>query len=145
MNNPLLEIFATKVAAKSRITFGDVCRLRRDVLPDGIGGRAEAEALLKIDRLIGRADSSWVEWLTNAIVEFAVWSERPTGHIDADAAGWLAQELSRHGPLTKAGRRIVREIQFEAESVAEPMASLSSDLMERSDERQPEPNHLAAV
>src|SRR5690349_17618852 len=64
MNNSLLEIFATKVAAKSRITFGDVCRLRRDVLPDGVACRAEAEALLNLDRLVGRADSSWVEWLT---------------------------------------------------------------------------------
>src|SRR3954451_5710574 len=106
MNNPLLETFATKVTAKSRITFGDVCRIRRDVLPDGIASREEAEALLRMDRLIGRADSSWVEWLTNAIVEFAVWSERPTGHIDTEAAAWLAQELMRQGPLTKAGRRI---------------------------------------
>jgi hypothetical protein len=145
MNNPLLETFATKVTAKSRITFGDVCRIRRDVLPDGIASREEAEALLRMDRLIGRADSSWVEWLTNAIVEFAVWSERPTGHIDTEAAAWLAQELMRQGPLTKAGRRIAREIQFEAETVAEPMASVSSDAFEPADERRPEPHHLAAV
>jgi hypothetical protein len=144
MNNPALEIFATKMMTKSRITFGDVCRLRRDILPDGMTCREEAELLLKVDRLVGRADGSWVEWLANAIVEFAVWSERPTGHVNADQAFWLAQELSRQGPLTKVGRRVVREIQLEAETVAEPMASLAADFDGPSHERAEVQPQLAA-
>jgi hypothetical protein len=144
MNNEALETFAAKIMAKSRITFGDVCRLRRDILADGVTCREEAELLLQVDRLVRRADCSWVEWLTSAIVEFAVWSERPTGHVDADAAGWLAQELSKQGPLSKAGRRIAREIQLEAESVAEPMASLATDIEGASDGRNLGQAQLAA-
>lgn len=135
MSNLALETFATKIMAKSRITFGDVCRLRRDVLPDGVCCREQAELLVRLDRQIGRADGSWVQWLTTAIVQFAVWKERPTGHIEADAAGWLVRELLLQGSLTKAGRRIVREIQLEAETVAEPMASLDAAMSANCDEQ----------
>jgi hypothetical protein len=144
MNNLALETFATKMMAKGRITFGDVCRLRRDILPDGVTSREEAELLLQVDRVVGRADGSWVEWLAGAIVEFAVWSERPTGHVNTEAADWLALELLRRGPLTKAGRRITREIQLEAETVAEPMASLGQDTAGSTDQRVLENGQLAA-
>lgn len=124
MNKLALEAFATKLKAKSRITFGDVCRMRRDVLPDGVTSREEAELLIRLDRQVTRVDGAWIEWLTSAIVEFAVWSERPTGRVEGEAARWLAKELLREGPLSKAGRRIAREVQIEAEDVSEPLASL---------------------
>src|SRR3954454_13302426 len=60
----LFPVRRTKMMAKSRITFGDVCRVRRDILPDGVTCREEAELLLRVDRLVGRADRSWIEWLT---------------------------------------------------------------------------------
>jgi hypothetical protein len=128
MSNSTLSTFASKTMAKGRITFGDVCRLRRDILPDGVTCRSEAELLIRMDRAVGRADSSWIEWLTSSIVEFAVWSERPTGQIEAEASAWLAHELLRAGPLTRAGRRIAREIRLEAEVVAEPLASLDAEM-----------------
>lgn len=51
--------FTDKILAKDRISFGDVRRLKRDILPDGIASREEAEALLGLDRAVTKADAAW--------------------------------------------------------------------------------------
>ena len=126
-----LQVFATKIAAKDRITFGDVRRLQRNILPDGVMSREEADLLLALDAQVARADGAWADWLVAAIVDFAVWGERPTGTVEGEAARWITDALTRSGPPTKAGRRIVREIRREAVSVDEPIASLAPEEIER--------------
>jgi hypothetical protein len=116
VSNSSLEQFAIKALARSRITFGDVCRLRRDILPEGVSFRDEAEILIRLDRHIGRVDSSWTDWLTRSLVEFAIWGERALGSPDGDTARWLADELSRQG-ISRTGHRILREIRLDNESV----------------------------
>lgn len=123
MNTSKLQEFVTKTAAKNRITFGDVRRLQRDVLPDGVACRAEAELLIRLDGGIARSDAAWTDWLVTAIVDFVVWVERPTGAVEDEAALWLIGLLSERGSATRAGRRIVREIRCEAERVAAPLAA----------------------
>jgi hypothetical protein len=124
MSNLPLEQFATKAMARSRITFGDVCRLRRDILPGGIAFRDEAELLIRVDRHVGRSDAAWTDWLTRSIVEFAVWGERQPGCVAGDTVRWLTEELMRQGPLTRAGHRIVREARLEAENPTESVIGL---------------------
>ena len=104
--------FTDKILAKDRISFGDVRRLKRDILPDGIASREEAEALLGLDRAVTKADAAWERWLVTTIVDFVVWAERPTGIVDEDTALWLAAALRAHAG--KRGRLIAREIAEEA-------------------------------
>jgi hypothetical protein len=127
MSNASLQEFIAKTFARKRITFGDVRRLQRGILPHGILDREQAEKLIDLDRAVARADAAWADWLVRAVVDFAVWVERPTGSVDGEAACWLAETLTRGGPLTKAGRRIAREVRREAESVGEPVAALAPD------------------
>ena len=127
MNTLSLQDFVAKTTAKNRITFGDVRRLQRTILPNGVFDRQQAELLLDLDRNVGRADGAWAEWLVAAIVDFAVWAERPTGSVEGEAALWLGEALTRGGRLTKVGRRIAREVEREAERVGEPVASLAAD------------------
>jgi hypothetical protein len=116
MENNHLSEFASKVLERNRISFGDVQRLKRDIFPDGIGFRREAEALVALDREIARADAAWARWLVTTIVEFVVWAERPTGIVDERTALWLADALSRDGKtrLGKSARLIARGIAEEA-------------------------------
>ena len=123
MSNSSVQDFVNRIGAKNRITFGDVRRLQRTVLPNGLSSRDEAELLLRLDRQIARADAAWADWLVSSIVDFVVWSERPTGVVEGAAALWLRSVLTATGTPTKAGRRIAREIRREAERVEEPMAS----------------------
>ena len=104
--------FTDKILAKDRISFGDVRRLKRDILPDGIASREEAEALLGLDRAVTKADAAWERWLVTTIVDFVVWAERPTGIVDEDTALWLAAALRAHAGTR--GRLIAREIAEEA-------------------------------
>jgi hypothetical protein len=139
-NNNLAEIVA-KTIVKGRISFGDVRRLQRDVLPDGVSSREEVELLLALDRAATRTDRSWTEWLVPAIVDFVVWGERPTGLVEADAASWLTGVLGAGGTPTKAARLIAREIAREAERVDEAVVAFAFDTAPA----QPAAETLAAV
>jgi hypothetical protein len=109
-----LSDFAEKVQAKNRITFGDVQRLRRDVLPDGIESREQAEQLLDLDRSIARIEHSWEACLVALFVDFVVWAERPTGIVDEASAEWVSTVLGAPERATRTARLIAREIADEA-------------------------------
>ena len=59
MINSSLQAFANKVQAAGRISFSDVKRLQRDILPDGISSREEAEVLLTLEQTVGLADRAF--------------------------------------------------------------------------------------
>src|SRR3954451_18076473 len=69
MINSSLQTFINKVHAAGRINFGGVKRLQRDILPDGISSREEAELLLTLDRTVSRADRSFADWLVAMMVD----------------------------------------------------------------------------
>jgi hypothetical protein len=127
MTSSSLHEFVTKMTAKNRITFADVRRLRRDILPDGVSSRDEAELLIRLDTGVARSDVAWTDWLVGVIVDFVVWVERPTGSVEGEAAQWLMSELLGGGAPTKAGRQIAREVWREAQRVDDPMASFATE------------------
>ena len=85
MINSSLQAFASNVQKAGRISFGDVKRLQRDILPNGISSRAQAELLLTLDQTVSRADRAFADWLVAMMVDFVVWGLRPTGSVDAEA------------------------------------------------------------
>ena len=70
---PLIR-FAQKVSANGRLLFADLRRLQRDILPEGITTRAEAELLLSLDH-IPRLDGAWGTYLAEAVARFAAWAD----------------------------------------------------------------------
>jgi hypothetical protein len=116
MVNSSLQTFINKVQAAGRISFGDVHRLQRGILPDGISAREEAELLLTLAQTVGRADRAFGDWFVAMMVDFVVWGMRPTGTIDAETAAWLAPYLAGR-EATKAVRRLAQELVREAEHV----------------------------
>ena len=113
--------FAAEVSISGHISFSNVEKLQRDILPDGIGSREEAELLLTLDRGVKRADRSFTDWLVAALVDFVVWGARPTGYVDAETARWLAP-LLRHGG-TRVSRLLAQELIREAQGVDEALLS----------------------
>jgi hypothetical protein len=113
MINSSLQTFANKVQEAGRISFGDVKRLKRDILPDGISSREEAELLLTLAQTVDRADRAFGDWLVAMMVDFVVWGMRPTGVIDGETAAWLAPFLADQ--RTKTMRRLARELAAEAD------------------------------
>ena len=86
MINSSLQAFASNVQTAGRISFGDVQRLQRDILPDGISSQAEAELLLTLEQVVSRADRAFADWLVAMMVDFVVWGLRPTGTVDVETA-----------------------------------------------------------
>jgi hypothetical protein len=114
MINSSLQIFVNKVQEAGRISFGDVKRLQRDVLPDGISSREEAVLLLTLAQTVDRADRAFGDWLVAMMVDFVVWGMRPTGTVDAETAAWLTPFLVGQR-TTKTMRRLARELAAEAD------------------------------
>ena len=115
MISPQLHQFIDGLMAKRHITADDVKHLHRHLLEDGIPSRAVADALLALDRTLD-AHPSWADFLTPAIVDFAVWGMRPTGVINAETANWLLTALTIGDP-TPTALRILEEIAASAHEV----------------------------
>jgi hypothetical protein len=118
MSRMSLHDFVARVLADDRILFADLKRLQRDVLPERITSREEAEILLFLDSVIHRADREWTAYLTATIRDFAVWKLEPAGALDRGKAAWISAALACADP-GKTARAILREIVYEARSIDE--------------------------
>jgi hypothetical protein len=116
MNRTSLHDFVARVLADDRILFADLKRLQRDILPERITSREEAEILLFLDSVILRADREWTAYLTATIRDFAVWKLEPAGSLDRGKAAWISAALASADP-GKTARAILREIVHEARSI----------------------------
>jgi hypothetical protein len=134
MSKVSLSEFVSKLREKGRISFGDVQRLQRDVLPDGLGEREEAELLIELDRHVSRTDDAWSGFLIATLVEFVVWAERPTGIVDEDTARWLAAALTGDSAAlpTRTARLVAREVAEEAQAFEnDALAALAEGFAKR--------------
>ena len=116
MDTTPLCVFVTKVTASNRIVFGDLRRLRRDVLPTGATSREEVEALLSLDSL-GNVDDDWPGYLVTTVKAFVLSTSNPSGSVDADTAAWLVTALS--GARPRSATAIVRAVLSEAQHIDE--------------------------
>ena len=96
--------FTDKILAKDRISFGDVRRLKRDILPDGVASREEAEALLGLDRAVTKADAAWERWLvTTSSTSSSGPSARPASSTRIRRCGLRRRCEARPGPAPGSG------------------------------------------
>jgi hypothetical protein len=115
MINEKLHLFIDRVIDNNRIMFEDVQDLQRDILPDGVGSRTQADALLALDRTL-ETHPAWGDFLVAAMADFVVWGQRPTGRVPAETAAWLVTSFTCGEP-TGTAVRIARAIVAEAQEV----------------------------
>ncbi len=114
-----LRALAAHFGEKTSISLDDVRKLRRKVLPNGLTSREEAEVLIAVDRAALSKDPAWEEFFVDSLVEFVVWTSRPTGVVDADTARWLTASLGGGTDPTDTAARIAFEVVKEAEQTDE--------------------------
>jgi hypothetical protein len=115
MSNTSLCAFVSKVRSNNRIRFGDLRRLQRDILPNGLSTQHEAEALLDLDQSIERADEGWSVYLATLIKDFVISSSVPPGYVDRPTAEWLVSRLTDSRPAI--AHAVARSIVLEANQV----------------------------
>lgn len=88
------------VRERGVITKHDVQKLRAAMFRDGAVSRAEADALLAIDRSVRSQAPAFSALYVEALADYMVDSVPPAGYITADNADWLIAALAPHGSLT---------------------------------------------
>jgi hypothetical protein len=118
--------FCNHAVSTGTISAEDLLVLKREVLPEGIMSRDEADMLIALERAVIGSDD-FADFLVASVVDFAVWGLRPTGYIDREVAAWLAGSLTgRDGP-SPVGARIAMEIVREAQGSAEALMAFALD------------------
>ncbi|HEV2557208.1 MAG TPA: hypothetical protein VGU45_01145 [Microvirga sp.] len=121
MTPTTLRTFTDRVAATGRLSFADLRRLQRDILPDGPQSRAEVEVLLALDLSLERADKGWPDCLVNGVARFVLTQD--AGVVDAELAGWLVPVLMRAEPKTAIA--VARTVVSAATEVDESLRALA--------------------
>ncbi len=114
ITNKLRE-FVDVVMEVGQITDADVSRLAREVLGEAIMSHDVIDVLVALDRAVKVPNTNWADFLTATTVDYAVWTSRPTGMVDAELARWLITTLSISDGPTDTGMRIAFEVVREAE------------------------------
>jgi hypothetical protein len=121
MNKAVLRSVIADALDTGVVTIENWRRLRSEVLADGLTCREEVDLLIALDRSDVVLPDGWADGLTAAVLDYAVWTERRTGGIDAEAASWLIATLSAGAGLTDTARRIAFEVVKEADGVDESL------------------------
>ena len=118
-----LESFINGTMGRGEISRADVNALRRDVLPNGVETRDEADVLIALDRALHEKDESWSAYMLQTVVDFVVWSSRPTGRVDRDTAEWLIASLGCGTGPSEIAVAIAFEVVREAEASDEALVA----------------------
>ncbi|WP_237154935.1 hypothetical protein [Oryzibacter oryziterrae] len=79
------------------LSAADVLDLRRQVYGDGVVQVRDAELLCDIDAVAGHTCQEWSEFFVEAITDFIVHQQIPTGYVSEDNASWLMARIQRDG------------------------------------------------
>jgi nucleotide-binding universal stress UspA family protein len=119
-----LRAIIDRVFVRERISANDVRELQREVFEDGLTCREDIEVLGALDRAIPAADPSWATFFIASVVEFVVWTSRPTGYVDEETARWLVTALMPMDRATANAHLAALEIVREAHQVDEVLLPL---------------------
>jgi hypothetical protein len=117
MVNRYLIAIASRVSHHNCISAEDVNELQRKVFMHGLICRNDVERLAALDRHVSTADPLWAKFFVRSVVEFVVWTSRPTGYVNQETARWLVSVLMPGGIATVNANRVVLEIVREAQQV----------------------------
>ena len=80
---------ALAILNKSALSFNDIIALRGYIFETGIASREEAEMLMAVDRSPSALAPGWAAFFIEAITDFIVWQQRPTGRVTESDLDWL--------------------------------------------------------
>ena len=80
--------------------------------------------LAALDRAVRTADPLWTKFFIASLVEFVVWTSRPTGCVDNETARWLVTALMPMYRGTLNAHRAALELVKDAQQVDEELLPL---------------------
>lgn len=89
--------------AAKRIDASDVVSLLREVYPEGVRGRNEAEALIAFDREFSDPAPEWRGFMAEAVADHLLRRSEPLGIITEEKAAWLIRAIAPAGRIATEG------------------------------------------
>jgi hypothetical protein len=121
-----VEQFCNHAVSAGAISAQDLRVLKREVIPDGLATREEADLLIALERAVPSSED-FADFLVTMVVDFVVWGERATGYVDREAAAWLSASISGRSGPSPVGARIAQEIVREAQGSSEALTAFALD------------------
>lgn len=96
-----------------RIDASDVVSLLREVYPEGVRGRNEAEALIAFDREFSDPAPEWRGFMAEAVADHLLRRSLPLGIVSQEKADWLMQAIAPAGrePTSAGIQALIRTIE----------------------------------
>jgi hypothetical protein len=120
-----LRKFVDVLLEQRAIRDADVQTFARDLLPDGANSHDVVDTLVALDRALKPTSANWAEFLVATVVDYVVWTCRPTGHVNRELATWLMSTLCVGDGPTANGMRIAFEVVREAERSDEALIAFA--------------------
>lgn len=89
--------------AEKRLDASDVVALLREVYPEGVRGRNEAEALIAFDREFPDPAPEWHGFVAEAVADHLLHRSQPYGILTNEKASWLMRTLAPAGIIATRG------------------------------------------
>jgi hypothetical protein len=90
-----MQLLMARIAHLGEMSETEARRIVNEVYRDGIVNRDEAESLFRLNDQLADRDPVWVERFIEAIKDFVLTREAPTGWISEDEANWLQAMIGR--------------------------------------------------
>lgn len=126
MNGSIAPALLAGITSRGRIGAGDVLALRQAVYGDATVGMDEAEALLGLHAACADQCPEWPAFFIEALTDYIVHQERPSGYISAGNASWLIEAISSDGIVrSPAELELLVHVLEVAKFSTEPLASFA--------------------
>jgi len=94
---PALASLLDALAAAATITPEHALQVRRAIYENGVISPEEAELMLAVDERAAERAPEWRALFLEALTDFLVRQQQPTGYIDEANAAWLTSRIARDG------------------------------------------------
>jgi hypothetical protein len=89
---------ADDLAADRRMSPEEALRVRKEIFPDGVVSRQEAEVLIALHGRVDQVDTDWTRCFVEALTDHALQSGRHPGHVEDQMAQWLIARFGVEAP-----------------------------------------------
>ena len=113
MTSALLAL-ADDLAADRFLSADDALRMRKEIFPDGVVSRQEAEVLMALDSRVGERDPVWAEAFVEALVDHALQCSAYPGHVDEETGAWIEAQFANDAPRLDELQALVKILECAA-------------------------------
>lgn len=121
MHTSALMSLADDLAADRFISADEALRMRREIFPDGVVTRQEADVLVALQGRVANADAEWTNAFVEAVVDHVLQSGVYPGHVDEEAVTWLIASFGYEGAAETELEAVLKTLE-RAESAPESLS-----------------------